>query len=80
VIPARIFPCNRLSIFYIYSSAITVSTELAAVYAEGCSADDSANDGVWKCCRVKVVQITESGVVWRVKVLQMIESGIGALE
>jgi len=60
-IPARIFPCNRPSIFYILS-AITVSRELSAVYAEGCSADDSADDGVWKCCRVKVVQMTESGV------------------
>jgi hypothetical protein len=46
----------------IYSSAITVSRELSAVYAEGCSADASADDGVWKCCRVKVVQMTESGV------------------
>jgi hypothetical protein len=63
-IPDRIFPCNRPSIkrSSIYSSAITVSRELSAVYAEGCSADDSADDGVWKCCRVKVLQMTESGV------------------
>ncbi|CAK9236280.1 unnamed protein product [Sphagnum tenellum] len=47
---------------YKYFSAITVSRELSALYAEGCSADDSADDGVWKCWKVKVVQMTESGV------------------
>jgi hypothetical protein len=46
---------------FIYSSAITVNRELFAVYAEGCSTDDSADDGVWKCCRIKVVQMMESG-------------------
>jgi hypothetical protein len=63
-IPARIFPYGRPSIkrSSTYSSAITVNRELSAVYAEGCSADDSADDGVWKYCRVKVVQMTESGV------------------